>query len=737
MDRATDKNQPIKGDRVLQAGDKDRLGFQGVAERIATSLVDRASEDGLVVGLEGVWGSGKSSLLFLISEELKKLPEDQRPSVINFRPWLIGKRDALISALFGDLTMELELIATKRGGIAHVTQEKAKKAVDALRGFVIGLGKVSPAVQLASDVSGLAHLGLVAKILNFFSDAASKPKAALSLEELKANLVKSLRDLDHRFVITIDDVDRLEPSEVIEVLRLVRSVIDLPNVIYLLCYDSSILAHSIKKAAKVKSGKSYLEKIVQLTVMVPTPEPFQLRQWFSDELYLIGAAKDDDEFSRLKDVIDHEGGRRLKTPRSVVRALDGIRFFWPPLRAVNADLSDLVWLQLIKDGNPKLYRWIEDYCGTATVLSLGAARVDDTEKAKLLDALVASCPEGYFDEHMYQFNFASQLPGVEANYSKAGGPFKIFQHVDSVKLEDAIRRKRVTSPDHYRLYFALSGPLHAITADQFTKMWKAAEAGSQQVGGELLKLHQESAAGSMSKADLLLERIKAEHAILNPTQRMNLLASFSQVMDQAYKLHPFDEFFLNSLWYRAEIAIRPLLKNLSTVLRKEVIKNMFSDGQALGWLTTILRRETFAHGRVTSDRARPESDWIFTNGELDAIIRILTGRYRKLDLNQLSAIPNPLNILFAWRQSGDEKGPSIFVHKNIKTNQGLIKMLETMTSMINSSNRGNYQILKRSNLEFFLDYDKAFERITKLVMDPKLGDRAKALLLAFKNSSED
>jgi hypothetical protein len=157
-------------------------------------------------------------------------------------------------------------------------------------------------------------------------------------------------------------------------LRLVRSVVDLPNVIYLLCYDSGTLAHSIETAVGVKSGHSYLEKIVQLTAMVPWPEPFQLRQWFSDELHLIASVKDEDELSRLKLVIDYEGGRQLRTPRSVVRALDAVRFLWPPLHEANADLADLVWLQLIKDGNSALYRWIEEYCGTAAALSLGTAR---------------------------------------------------------------------------------------------------------------------------------------------------------------------------------------------------------------------------------------------------------------------------------------------------------------------------------------------------------------------------
>ncbi len=75
--------QSVTGDRPLNSCDQDRLGFREVAQRIVTSLVDRASKDGLVVGVEGAWGAGKSSLLFLVGDELGKLPEERRPTVID------------------------------------------------------------------------------------------------------------------------------------------------------------------------------------------------------------------------------------------------------------------------------------------------------------------------------------------------------------------------------------------------------------------------------------------------------------------------------------------------------------------------------------------------------------------------------------------------------------------------------------------------------------------------------
>jgi predicted KAP-like P-loop ATPase len=547
--------------------------------------------------------------------------------------------------------------------------------------------------------------------------------------------VRSLRDLGHRFVITIDDVDRLEPAEVIEILRLVRSVVDLPNVIYLLCYDSGTLAHSIETAVGVKSGHSYLEKIVQLTVMVPRPEPFQLRQWFSDELHLIASVKDEDELSRLKLVIDYEGGRQLSTPRSVVRALDAIRFFWPPLHEAKADLADLVWLQLIKDGNPALYRWIEEYCGTAAALSLGTARVEEAEKAREFARLLATVADGHFDELAYRHNFAEQLPGIELDHSQGGNKLKIFEHISDPDRDEAIRKRRLASPDHYPLYFALSGPSHALTQDNFRSMWAAAETGANQAGTALLHLLDEHATGSLTKADLLLERIKSgAYEVLAPGQCENLLIAFSQVMDEACRRHPFDRFWVNSLWDRAEGLIPLLLRRLEPARRAIVVTAMFSDGKAIGWLTSLFRHETFAHGRF-GDRLRPEDEWLFTNAELDRIAELMLGRYRAMSAGDVFGCPDPVRLLFAWRQGGDEQGPRRLVEANIVSDEGLVETLEQLTSTIYSSDRGKVDVLKKENLAPFMDYENVTQRIHALKNHNDLGARARRLAVAFDDGA--
>jgi KAP family P-loop domain len=732
------RNSSVKGDRAISSGDEDKLGFREVAKRMAASLADRASEDGLVIGVEGAWGSGKSSLLFLIGDELGKLPKDREPTVINFRPWLIGNRDALITSLFGELSGRLDQVALNAGGAARksVAKAKAKRAGDALRGFMSGLSRAGSVIEFAGEASGIGPLKLAGKATKVAADAVGKKPTPPPLSELKDKLVKSLRDLGHRFVITIDDVDRLEPVEVIEILRLVRSVIDLPNVIYLLCYDSDTLGHSIERAAGITSGQAYLEKIVQLTVMVPKPEPFQLRQWFTDELHLIASAKNEDELSRLKLVIDYEGGRQLRTPRSVVRALDAIRFFWPPLREAMVDLADLVWLQLIKDGNPALYRWIEEYCGTAAALSLGAARVEDAEKARELAALLAAVADGHFDETTYRHYFAEHLPGVEADHSQGRKEFKIFERVNTRDRDDAIQKKRLSSPDHYRLYFALAGPSHALTQDNFTSMWAAAESGADQAGTALLRLHDEHAAGSLTKADLLLERIgSGAHEALTVDQCNNLLVALSQVMDDAYRRHPFDQFWVNSLWDRAERLIPLLLNRLDSARRAAVVSAMFKKGAAIGWLTSLFRHETFAHG-LYGGRIRPEDEWLFKKAEFNQITKLMLGRYRAMSASDVFGCPNPIHLLFAWRQGGDEQGPRQLVETSIVSDEGLVETLERLTNTIQSSDRGKFDALQEVNLAPLLDYENSKKRIHALKKHSDLGARASRLSIAFDDGAE-
>ena len=80
----------MDGDRPISKKQDDRLGFTPVAKHFARVISDKSLKDGLVFGIEGKWGSGKSSLINLIVDALRD-QGDMAPEIIEFSPWLVRR----------------------------------------------------------------------------------------------------------------------------------------------------------------------------------------------------------------------------------------------------------------------------------------------------------------------------------------------------------------------------------------------------------------------------------------------------------------------------------------------------------------------------------------------------------------------------------------------------------------------------------------------------------------------
>lgn len=106
-------------ERPIQNEEQDRFGRAGFVHRVANSLIghDGKKARGVIVGIVGPWGSGKSSVLNLLANELER--RDPKPVVVRFDPWLVSGRDDLILALLSEMHAAL--------AAAPGLQEKAKE----------------------------------------------------------------------------------------------------------------------------------------------------------------------------------------------------------------------------------------------------------------------------------------------------------------------------------------------------------------------------------------------------------------------------------------------------------------------------------------------------------------------------------------------------------------------------------------------------------------------------------
>src|SRR5262249_49345134 len=90
-------------ERPIQSSTDDKLERSQFVERLTSALVnpDTGKSTGIVVGITGVWGSGKSSILNLLREHVKAKYDDAL--IVRFDPWLVSGRNDLIAEFLGEL----------------------------------------------------------------------------------------------------------------------------------------------------------------------------------------------------------------------------------------------------------------------------------------------------------------------------------------------------------------------------------------------------------------------------------------------------------------------------------------------------------------------------------------------------------------------------------------------------------------------------------------------------------
>lgn len=730
---------PLDGDRPVTDQSGDRLGFGEMATALARSMVAQVPTPGLVIGLEGAWGSGKSSLLNLTLDELRKLGSDGTVKILEFRPWLIGNRDHLLGSLLADMAKVIDEMQADRGDLTGKAAAKARVAAESVRKFAARLTGTGKLIAAAGVVVPGAQLA--GQFVEGVGKAADSARFDQTLAQMKFAVGKDLEKLGVPIVVTIDDVDRLEPAEVIELLRLVRSVADLPNVIYVLCYDHDVLATAIEKAASVSDGSAFLEKIVQVLVQAPLPEPYELRAWFSQQLEAMIGPIGQDLASRVQHVIDIEGGKRLRTPRAVVRALNSLRFEMPAL-AGKTDLADLVWLHLIKASNTHLYRWIEDYCAAYAVTSRGRAHLSQARMKADNDSLrrILEDEGRILQDEVY--NLGNHLPGIRRMHLTGDGdkPF-VWGDQGEADRNAAIVQQRLSSPDHYRLYFALTVPAVTPQASDFEALEKALDTSPQALEHLLLAWGAERSSLGVSRLELVFERLNGGGRQLDEMHFEKLWSGFAEILDGPLTDAIVDVWGRTKLWALARPIIATGFQEMPLRKRERLLRSAFLNGRALAWLSDFFRDELFAHGRIGNERrhGQPALD----EASLDMVTPIILKRLTQAGPRTLISMPNGYGNLLAWAQGsepGDQNPARIGVSKMARTDLGLIEVLESLRSRTMShgdDGRARFErYLGRSSVGLFLDYDLAKSRLEKLSKRRKsqVRDRSLALLYDMANA---
>ena len=739
----------MDGDHPITRREEDRLGFAPIAERLARAIIDQSAPQGFVFGIEGKWGSGKTTLINLTVDALKTYGP-RAPEIVSFSPWLVGNRDELMQTLFDELAAAAVKIDPLIDSNAPAEtqspawrklwrhadgneywklreKERFKKALGPkLRAFGAVAGAFGKFARTA-DSLGIPRAALAGSVIERGGEAAQSLLAEESLSKRKAQLVDALKLLSRRIVVFVDDLDRLEPREASEVLRLIRAVADFPNIIYVLSYDPVVMAQTLSKAIQVDDGAAFLEKIVQVSFRVPRPEAFDLRRWFLAEVRKLFSSQlemlvrqEATSDSRLLQVIDKQGGRYLETGRDVIRVLNALQLHAVPV-AERIDIADMVWLQLLKIGNPDFYCWVEEYVTELAAVASGrAVSVPEKERsilAERLDKILAA--ENANDIAIIELG--GILPGLEFHVEE---PHKrLFANLDKRTLAPFIASKRFGSPQHYRYYFAFAQPTGALSDQQVQAFIDSASASPDDAILVLLNLAREERPQGGTLAELLIDRLNVWVDRIPDEAIPGIIKTLGQSMDtdELAVAGDFDERFT---WRAATQLLRSLRRRASIGVQKATIE-LFKYGRAVGWLTSIIREEIFAHG-LHGDRPKPEIDWLLHKDEFSDILDVMLNRYRDIPPEELMRVPELLGLLYTWREGGRDKEVREWVDAQTATDAGLLTLLSRVRSWM-EVNGVRYHPLNQRDLQNFLDVDHAVRRLKVISLDNEASQNQRGL----------
>ena len=214
-----------------------------------------------------------------------------------------------------------------------------------------------------------------------------------------------------------------------------------------------------------------------------------------------------------------------------------------------------------------------------------------------------------------------------------------------------------------------------------------------------------------SMAEVLMERLVSSMDRVPDEAIPSIAEALAETMDRD-ELAVAGDFNERFAWHSATRLLGSMLKKAQPTTRNITLSRLFGEGKASGWLTSIFRGEIFSHG-LFGDQRRPESDWILTQKEFNDVIHIMNERYHQLPREKLMNVPDFLNVLFAWAQSGHAKEAKAWVTAQIETTVGLLAFLQRTKSWSNQ-NGTTYYPLRRRNLDRFLDFDQTLRRLEEI-----------------------
>src|SRR6266487_1448674 len=357
-----DKFKIIPDDPITDVKKRSSLDFNKYSKSLANII--KNSPPTFSVGVFGGWGTGKTTLMRMIEDELSK---DDNILPVWFNAWRYEREEHL--AVIPFLRIVRITLAKKNNKKGSGWNEVSTSLGHTFNAFL----------ESTQFTAGLGSAGSLNINLDEFRNSL-KSKGSnwvggrnTQIHDHPTDYLKTaLKELGRRIpgariVVFIDDLDRCVPEKALEVLESIKAFFDIEGIVYVMGMNHSSIDALIKQKYGDESdikGLDYLEKIVQL--------PFQIPTWNDEDISKFTDDIISDEFvkgSHLANELSSNKGLLVtatkNNPREVKRFINSVilasSVFRQPIEdkpVEDLPIKDLIAIQALRF-QPEWNRFLE------------------------------------------------------------------------------------------------------------------------------------------------------------------------------------------------------------------------------------------------------------------------------------------------------------------------------------------------------------------------------------------
>lgn len=298
-------------------GEQDKFGLQAYEQGLETFL--RGASTPITIALQGEWGSGKTSLMNVLRDDLCG---DMNSSDF-FSIWINTWEYSLMRDSNESL---IQIILKMASEVLRLSKTTSKDLLNKVAGTFVAFG--------AAVTRNVANRMVLPGLGDAVADVLTKDPEN-SIADLRKHLQQQIDDCiaqnkDKKgFIFFIDDLDRIDPPVAVELLELLKNIFTLEHCIFVLAIDYDVVIKGLKpkfgelNEKNEREFRSFFDKIIQVPFSMPVSQ-YSTQNYLIEELKKIGVldSADSSDNSLVSKLNKAESLTVGSNPRSIKRFLN-------------------------------------------------------------------------------------------------------------------------------------------------------------------------------------------------------------------------------------------------------------------------------------------------------------------------------------------------------------------------------------------------------------------------------